>query len=801
MAAAALLVGTCLAGGSAAATPGVPAVSSGARPGPDALYLPAAPAPQLENTGPWKAQPILVSGAQSYRDGEWLYQDYLLDDHGATGVPDPNDPYGAGDHLYSPAGGTFTYPLDKVYANNAADLVELRVKPLPTATAFRVTLNTLQDAGRSAFTIALGTGAAADWPHGAGVSSPSQLFVTWHGGTVDLLDAAGKALTPAPTASVDLARRQITVSVPHAAWNPGATKVRTSIGVGLWDKDANAYLAPEPGAASETAAGGGTPQGVAIVNVGPRFDEPVPAYVGSNMADTAVHGHATAPWWRERQQSQQLTQGDVTPFSADVDFAKLASATRDDSGVPASGPMDRIFASHYVYGQGVDISKICYTLGSFDAGAKCIGRFVGQLQNYALYVPKKPVPAKGFGMTLLLHSLSANYNQYLGSKNQSQLGERGPGSLVVTPSGRGPDGFYQGVAEADTFEAWADVARHYKVDADWAAVTGYSMGGFGTYRLLARWPDLFARGWSVVGEPGSVDDQLVSLRNTPLLAWNSAEDELVNLNTSEQAVKDNTAAGIRFEEDKFLSADHLTLAANDEFGPGAAWLGTQRVDRNPYHVTFVVDPTEDNATATTVANHAYWLSALRTAKAGTATVDAVSGAFGTTDAKVLPIDTKPGVLTGGEIPAMAYIARSQQWGPFGKAAASNSLKLTVKNLRSLTVQLDRARLTAARALTIDVTADTASTVVLSGSSPASIRATRDGQATALTRSPGSLTLPVAVGHHVYVLTAGSASATSSPTLPGAVGEQLPRTGPSGAPAAAGLLLMLLGGLVVRARRT
>ncbi|MBW3653913.1 MAG: hypothetical protein KY433_10055, partial [Actinobacteria bacterium] len=34
---------------------------------------------------------------------------------------------------------------------------------------------------------------------------------------------------------------------------------------------------------------------------------------------------------------------------------------------------------------------------------------------------------------------------------------------------------------------------HYRVDADWTAVTGYSMGGFGTYRLMARWPDLFSR--------------------------------------------------------------------------------------------------------------------------------------------------------------------------------------------------------------------------------------------------------------------------------------------------------------------
>jgi hypothetical protein len=226
------------------------------------------------------------------------------------------------------------------------------------------------------------------------------------------------------------------------------------------------------------------------------------------------------------------------------------------------------------------------------------------------------------------------------------------------------------------------------------------MGGFGTYRLLARWPDLFARGWSVVGEPGSVDDQLVSLRNTPLLAWNAAEDELVNINTSENAVKDNTAAGIRFEEDKFLTADHLTLAANDEFGPGAAWLGSERVDRNPYHVTFVVDTTEDNAKATTVADHAYWLSALRVRKAGLGTVDAVSGAFGLKDAPVLNMQYGASVLTGGEIPAMPFVSRSQQWGPFGKAPKADALQLTVTNLRSLTIDVARAGLTCAAKLTV-----------------------------------------------------------------------------------------------------
>src|SRR4051794_35431976 len=536
-----------------------------ARPGPAALYQPPADAPQLQNVAPWGAAPILVSGAQAYRGGEWLYQDFLYDDHGAAGVPDSNAPYGPSGFLFSPPAGTFTYPTDRVYADNAADLVELRVRPLADATAFRVTLNTLQDPERTAFTIALGTSAApVRWPHGAGVSSPAQLFLTVHGATAELTDAlTGVARRPAPTATVDPVRRQVDVRVAHAAWNPNRNTIRMTIGAGLWNRQANAYLAPTTGSATATTPGGGAPTGAAIVNVGPRFDEPFPdprqdpTYT---IADAAAGAAVQAAWWRERKQADQLRLGDVSPFFADVDFARLAAGTNDDSGVPKTGPMDRILASHHQFGQGMDPSKVCFDLASnFSAGAKCVGRFVGQLQPYALYVPNKPQPPGGWGMTLLLHSLSANYNQYAGSHNQSEVGDRAPGSLVVTPAGRGPDGFYAGIAEADTFEVWADVARRYRLDPAWHAVSGYSMGGFGTYRMLARWPDLFARGFSVVGVPGPADDQLPSLRNTPLLAWNAAADELVPIDESEQAEQHLAATGLRFAEDLFPTADHLTL--------------------------------------------------------------------------------------------------------------------------------------------------------------------------------------------------------------------------------------------------
>ena len=126
----------------------------GPRPGPDILYGPPANAPQLTNAAPWKADPILVSGATAYRDGEFLYQDFLYDDHGAAEQFDPSDPRASG-NTFSKPNGTYTYPTDAKYANNAADLVELRVKPLAGATAFRLTLNSMKDPSLVAASIAL----------------------------------------------------------------------------------------------------------------------------------------------------------------------------------------------------------------------------------------------------------------------------------------------------------------------------------------------------------------------------------------------------------------------------------------------------------------------------------------------------------------------------------------------------------------------------------------------------------------------------------------------------------------------
>ena len=514
------------------------------RPGPDLLYEARPVTPQLTSRKPWRAKPILVSGATAYRKGEFLYQDFLYDDTGARLTVDPNDPRTAG-NLFSKPNGTYTYPTAEGYSNNAADLVELRVKPLRRATAFRVTLNTLEDPALVAFSIAIGgqEGKLAEFPFGANVQAPAELFLTVHpdgDSMVGELTPAGGGDTSAKfPARVDMDRRQIEVRVPRRAWNPRRRAVRLAAGVGLWDAAAGQYLLPGPSAGESAPGGAGSPDPAAFFNVAFRDDEPFPS--PTDAADAVIN----AAWWRDREQGTVLAGGDISEFFATVRFRKLARRVRDNSDVPKVGAMDRIYGSRFELAQGADFSHVCLTSAS-----DCPGQYQGRLQPYAIYIPKKPMPRRGYGLTLLLHSLSANYNQYLGTRNQSQFGERGAGSIVITPEARGPDECYENYGAADVFDVWSDVARRYKLDPGWTVATGYSMGAIGSFKLAAHFPDLFARIQPTVGDEGATD-VLASLRNVPVLMWNNHGDELVNNLGFQETADALDALGYRYELDAY----------------------------------------------------------------------------------------------------------------------------------------------------------------------------------------------------------------------------------------------------------
>jgi pimeloyl-ACP methyl ester carboxylesterase len=669
----------------------------GPRPGPDLLYAKPKTAPQLTNRKPFRARPILVSGATSYRKGEFLYQDFLYDDHGAREAPDPNDPKAAG-NLFSKPNGTYTYPTDERYANNAADMVELRVRPLKGSTAFRLTLNTLKDRRLVAFTIAIGgKKKLRAFPHGANVKAPAALFLTVRPKgkrlVTELVRASnGKRVRGrAPRIRVDVKRRQITVRVSHKQWNPRRHKVRLAAGVGLWDAAKGAYLLPQASADATHPGGAGTASApAAFFNVAFRSREPFPK-VTEGLAAVV-----DAAWWRDRAQGNALAANDISSMHATVDFKALARRKTSNRGVPKRGAMDRILAARRELGQGADFSESCISTQS-----TCVGQYRGRLQPYAIYIPrKKKRPKAGWGLTLLLHSLSAPYNQYLGSHNQSQFGERGGGSIVITPEARGPDEFYENNGAADVFEVWADVARRYRLDPAFTVTTGYSMGGIGTFKLAEQFPDLFARIQPTVGDESATDNE-ASLRNVPVLMWNNHGDELVQDPAFAATAAKLDSLGYRYELHSHqpcanagcspLFPNHLQLAVNDQFAPSADFLGTAKVDRNPAHVTLAVDTGRDHPNLGLVADHAYWVSAVKLRGGDSGQFDARSAGFGRGDPAASTTQLGTGTLNGGSLGSILFDSRAKTWGAAPAAARSDTIEVTAKNVRSAAISVGRAR--------------------------------------------------------------------------------------------------------------
>jgi hypothetical protein len=706
----------------------------GSRPGPDILYARPAQSPQLDNRGVWRARPILVSGASAYRAGEFLYQDFLYDDHGARGpARDPGDPRTAGDGSSVPSG-TYTYPTDPLYAGNAADLVELRVKPLASSTAFRITLNTLLDPSLVATTIAIGDSATPQpFPHGANASAPAQWFLTVHGNTADLVDAASHTPAPEqPTVTTDLKRRQIEVRVPRSVWDPGSGIARLAAGVGLWDVEAGTYLLPQP-AADATHPGGaiGLATPTAFFNVAFRYDEPIQAPDISVLFDPA--------WWRDRQQGNTLRNNDLSPFYAEVDFGKLAAKVDDDmpgqrGGVPQSGPMDRILVSHFEPGQGTDYEQTCLTGTETPGGVtttafdpKCKGELLGRLQPYAIVVP--PVePPGGYRLTLLLHSLGANYNQYLGSRHAAQFAARGGGSIVITPEARGPDGFYFSLPGADVFEVWADVARRYDLARRRTAIAGYSMGGYGTWKLAVQFPDLFTRGQPTVGNPLLGDtttqtpfgetvttDVLASLRHVPFLIWLGQGDTTVPFAFARVNPDELDRLGYRYELDAFAPfnysifgipvPDHILFALNDQYAPAAEFLDDAVSERNPARVTYAYKQSMDSPEAGMSAGHAYWVSGVRLRSAANdavGTIDVRSRGFGVGDPPVNPTQVGNGTLTGGTTGlAFPFTSYLKTWGDPPSASVENRLDIKATNVKAVTIDPFRARVSCRAKLAIE----------------------------------------------------------------------------------------------------
>nr|AOO54587.1 amino-acid metabolism protein [uncultured bacterium] len=461
----------------------------------DNAFFDGAPSPAIA----WPASAVtvgpLVSGTASAVDGTFAWTDYVYDDLG------PNTDSGDRTDMAS-AGGDAGYPAG---LSNAADFVQVQVSDGDDGLRIRVVLETLLDPAVPLVGLAFDTD--ADRSTGA-----ARLPGAWM-----------------PDGSLGV---ELLVVLAHDAgevfaWDNGQWASAATVDVAV-DTDNNTLDATLP--ASVAAPGDTTWRAIGVAGT---------ATASWLTGEGAIHDLAFVadePFyqWQDYRQADILAgKLSVDGALAAIDFAQLASNATQLPDITASGFHTYLYRSDLTLPEGVNVTA---------DGPE----FLGPWQPYLVYVP-----ASGYepdaAMTLFLHGLTQNHlgsvhvgGAYLGTGRvlSEEIGALEqyvrdgtnfpPYNLTVWPLARGAALFYEGIAEQDVLDVLADASLRFKPDPDRIILSGASMGGIGTFRIGALYPDLWSVAVPIIGlARDTVEPLLTNFHNLELLQINGLVDPLI----------------------------------------------------------------------------------------------------------------------------------------------------------------------------------------------------------------------------------------------------------------------------------
>jgi len=130
-------------------------------------------------------------------------------------------------------------------------------------------------------------------------------------------------------------------------------------------------------------------------------------------------------------------------------------------------------------------------------------------QPYRVQVPDDYDASTPYPLVVNIHGYGGTgltYDLWCGITMRSADGERKPrpGYLVAVPYGRGNTGWH-GWGRGDVFHVIDAMKRDYKIDPDRVYITGFSMGGYGSWYLATRYPHLWAACGPYAGGLGRYD--------------------------------------------------------------------------------------------------------------------------------------------------------------------------------------------------------------------------------------------------------------------------------------------------------
>jgi dienelactone hydrolase len=454
-------------------------------------------------------------------------------------------------------------------------------------------------------------------------------------------------------------------------------------------------------------------------------------------------------YWMEDHQAEALTSGDVSDFGQALDWADLAARAATPEPI-VRGWSNRWYVTDIDLGQGVVHD---------DAGGAgdLKPNFLGRIQPYGVYVPTTYTPGKAMPLTWMLHSLSVMHNQY-GSLDPQQVIAtcENRRSICATPLGRGPDGWYFDEAEADFWAVWNRLAHAFTLDPERTVISGYSMGGYASYKLGLTYPDLFAKAMPLAGPPtcgirvygpvrgssGASDGRCATDGDTKLLVGNARYlpyvmadgvlDELVPYTSVREQIAAFDAAGYRYHFESYPGEGHIPYAAKDAFAIPTAQLGRTTRETQAARIDYTWLPHLVRADYGIGPSGVYWLRDLtaRASAAGSlARVVAHSG--GVVDPLVKPVKSQGVIAPGDPSPALV---EEQTWTRTGVAPISNALDLTLTGVKALRVDGARAGLNRFSSIAVTLTSDGPAVVTVTGLRPGAALQAKGGKTVRADRS-------------------------------------------------------------------
>jgi pimeloyl-ACP methyl ester carboxylesterase len=613
-----------------------------------------------------------VAGTTTLCKGALVYGDYVADDYGADEGDMLHDRIGN----LSPGAGDHDYPAGQ---EATADLVRLTLRPRGKRLAIEALLYALYKPETTMLAVAIDS----DGSESTGGGAWGQLGVSSRGWDRIALFGRGDPKRNTITGTVPLPRAK--------RWRVQAAVVNVESGE--------------------------------VMNVAFRPDDH-PAF-GENGANGATDSSAGS--FFEDDQAEALAAGDVSEFGFTVAAADLARR-RSRAPKVKPGMHERVYTSRYTLppGEGMSYDGVP---GRGDGGGNAkLGfeqkfNFLGRYQPYGIYIPKRAGP---HGIQTVFHGSGSNLSGLIAQPGMQRVLGEDMNRFLVTPEGRGTEGWGSDISERDLLDVLADVQRNYDVDRSRVFAGGYSQGGYVTYRMASLHPDRFAgaidwvgfTGDGANGSPvpqtsytggaiGNAIDFIQNLLSVPTVMLYAGEDELVHVWTGMAMNQAFQATDNLYRFYEHPAGEHLSFAAADDWRKEAEYTRELRLVRNPPRVVFTTAPFLDAPAYGIRHDRAYWVSRIRTRGAETD--------YGTVDL------TTAGC--GGELPALERVSDTGD-DPFPwvldeqRAASKKAIvaapKLTgrLASVSSLLVDARRACL-AGRAVAYDVETDGPATLALS----------------------------------------------------------------------------------------